>query len=283
MLNGQQKLHKNPSSGAPICRAVRKEHEHGRTTEGMNWPAPGEEPAVRTTILDDTTAGKSAAQRWAREKEAKVGAGVWMWRTYGSRSDDGGVGAAAVCKHGNEWRCRCSFLGTGRMEVFDAKLWAIGLALDVAIAKRETFQMHRVKTVAVLSVSQAAIRRPAQLEPGPGEQLVRRINRRARSLLGHGIATEFHWVPGHSSIPGNEEADHHANMARDASGNTVIERPYTSASNGASRISEGRSAARSQWEANKCSKHFSYRLKGKAGTKRPIPMTSVKPLAARFY
>jgi hypothetical protein len=30
-------------------------------------------------------------------------------------------------------------------------------------------------------------------------------------------------------------------------------------------------------------KHFSYRLKGKAGTKTAIPMTSVKSLAARFY
>jgi len=32
-----------------------------------------------------------------------------------------------------------------------------------------------------------------------------------------------------------------------------------------------------------CGKHFSYRLKGKAGTNRPIPMTSVRSLAARFY
>jgi hypothetical protein len=51
----------------------------------------------------------------------------------------------------------------------------------------------------------------------------------------------------------------------------------------ARRISEGRSAAKARWEADKCSKHFNYRLKGKAGTKRPIPMTSVKSLAARFY
>jgi len=40
---------------------------------------------------------------------------------------------------------------------------------------------------------------------------------------------------------------------------------------------------KARWEADKCSKHFSYRLKGKAGTKRTIPMTSVKSLAARFY
>ena len=48
-------------------------------------------------------------------------------------------------------------------------------------------------------------------------------------------------------------------------------------------ISEGRSAAKTKWEADKCSKHFSYRLKGKTGTKRPVPMTSVKSLATRFY
>jgi len=130
-----KELHSNRSSGTPICRVVRKEHEHGRTTEGINWPALGEEPAVRTTIHDHTAAAKSAAQRWARENKAKTRAGVWMWWTDGSRSDDGRVGAAVVCKHGNEWRSRCSFLGTGRLEVFDAELWAIGLALDVPINK----------------------------------------------------------------------------------------------------------------------------------------------------
>jgi hypothetical protein len=74
-----KELHSNPSSGVPICREVRKENEYGRTIEGMSWPAPGEEPAIRTTTLDDTAAGKSAARRWAREKEAKIGTGVWMW------------------------------------------------------------------------------------------------------------------------------------------------------------------------------------------------------------
>jgi len=152
-----KELHKNPSSGAPICRAVRKENEHGRTTKGINWLALGEEPVVRTTILDDTTAAKSAAQRWAREKEAKIGAGVWMWWTDGSRSDDGQVGAAALCKHGNEWRSRRSFLCTGRMQIFDAELLAIGLALDMAIEKRDTLEKHGVKTVTVFSDLQAAI------------------------------------------------------------------------------------------------------------------------------
>ena len=63
----------------------------------------------------------------------------------------------------------------------------------------------------------------------------------------------------------------------------MIEWPFTLASNRARRISEGRSAAKANWVANTCGKHFSYRLMGKVGTKRPILMTSVKLLAARYY
>jgi len=206
-----------------------------------------------------------------------------MWWTDGSRSHDGRVGAAAGCKHRNEWRFRCSFLGTGRMEAFDAKLWAIELALNVAIQNSKTLQKHGVKTVAVFSDLQPAIRRAAPLKPNPGQRLVRRINTRARSLLAHGIATKIHWVPGHAGIHRNEEADHQVNLARDTSGGTLMEWPYTSALNRARLISEGGSAAKAEWEADKCSKHFSYSLTGKAGTKRPIPMTSEKALAPRFY
>jgi len=86
-----QEIHHNPSSGAPICKVIRSEHEHGRITEGTDWPPLAEESVVRTTILDDTTAAKCAAQRWARENDAKVGAGVWMWWTDGSRSKEGRV------------------------------------------------------------------------------------------------------------------------------------------------------------------------------------------------
>ena len=48
-------------------------------------------------------------------------------------------------------------------------------------------------------------------------------------------------------------------------------------------ISEVNMAANAQWEANRCGKHYGYRLKGNAGSKRPIPTNSAKSPAARFY
>jgi len=277
-------VHDHPTSGAPVCRVITKEHERGREAETMRWPNPEEEPAVKTVILSEDTAAKKEAIRWAREREAKVGAGVWMWWRDGSRSDDGRVGAAAVCKHGDRWKAFRSHLGTGRMEVYDAELWAIGLALRESVRKRDTLQTHGVTKVAVFSDSQAAIRRTEHLEPGPGQPLARWIDRSSRTLREAGIETEIHWVLGHTGIPGNEEADRQANLAREGRRTgTVRERVYTSAANRTRRISEAKTAAKAEWEADKCSKHHGYRLKGKAGSKRPIPMNSVKPLAARFY
>ena len=36
-------------------------------------------------------------------------------------------------------------------QVFKAELWEIGLALEMALERRETLQVHGVKTVAVFS------------------------------------------------------------------------------------------------------------------------------------
>jgi hypothetical protein len=100
-----------------------------------------------------------------------------MWWTDGSRTDDGRVGAAAVCKHGDGWRSFRSHLGTGRMEVYDVELWAIGVTLSESVKKRERLMENGVTIVAVFSDSQAAIRRTEHLEPGPGQPLARLLTR----------------------------------------------------------------------------------------------------------
>jgi hypothetical protein len=162
-----------------------------------------------------------------------------MWWTDGSRSAASQVGARAVRKHKDERRSCSSYLSSGRKEVFDAKLEAIGHALDLAIENRETLQKHRMETVAIIRDPQAAIQHTAHLDPRPGLRLPRLINSRAQSLHCHGITTRIHWVPGNSGIPRNEDEDHQANIAQEATGSTVIEQPYTSASDCARSISEG--------------------------------------------
>ena len=77
-------VHDHPTSGAPICRVITKEHKPGREAETMRWPNPDEEPAVKTVIMSEDTAAKKEAIRGASEREAKVGAGVWMRWTDGS-------------------------------------------------------------------------------------------------------------------------------------------------------------------------------------------------------
>jgi len=94
-------VHDHPTSGAPICRDITEEHERGPEAETTRWANLDEEPAVKMVILSEDMVAKREAIHWAREREAKVGAGVWMWWTDGSQSDDGRVGAAAVCTHGD--------------------------------------------------------------------------------------------------------------------------------------------------------------------------------------
>jgi len=108
-----KKTYNHPMSGAPICRVIKKEHERGRQAETIHRPRLDKEPAVKTVILSDDTAVTTEAIRWATESEAKVSVGVWMWWTDGSRSNDGRAGAAAVCKHRNDWRAIRCHLGTG--------------------------------------------------------------------------------------------------------------------------------------------------------------------------
>jgi hypothetical protein len=108
----QKETYNHPTSGPPICRVIKKEHERGRAAETMRRPRPDEELAGKTVILSDDTVAKREAKCWARETEAKVGAEVLMWCTDRSRSDDGSVGGTAVCKHRDGWRALRSHLGT---------------------------------------------------------------------------------------------------------------------------------------------------------------------------
>ena len=86
--------------------------------------------------MDDTAAAKGAAHHWASEKEAMIGAGIGIWWTDRSQSDNGLVGTAAVCTPANDWSSCRSVPGSRPMGVFDGLLWVIEFALDVSIEER---------------------------------------------------------------------------------------------------------------------------------------------------
>ena len=149
----------------------------------------------------------------------------------------------------------------------------------------DTLQTRGVTKVPVFIDSQADIRRKEHLELRPGQPLARWINLSVRTLQEAGIETENHWPPVNTGIPGNEKADRKANLAREGRrSDTTRELGYrTSAANRKRRISETKTAAKAQCEADRCSKHHGYRLKGKPGRKRTIPLNGAKSLTARFY
>jgi ribonuclease HI len=113
-------------------------------------------------------------------------------------------------------------LVTGHTQVFDAELWANGLALYLTIPKRATSQRNGAKMVAIYSDSHTPFQEAEHLEPGTAQRLARRITRRALAFLAHITITVFNWVTGHFGISGHDKADSQANMARDAMGDTVI-------------------------------------------------------------
>ena len=100
------------------------------------------------------------------------------------------------------------------MEVLNAELWAIIVALQKSVTRVEALQAHRDTTVAVLGDLQAAIRLTVHLDPGPGQHLARAINKNARALHTHGIEIVIYWVPGHLGVTRNEEANCEANKTR---------------------------------------------------------------------
>jgi hypothetical protein len=77
------------------------------------------------------------------------------------------------------------------MEIFDAALWVIWIALKETVKRGETLHSQGVQNAMISSDSQAAIRRAAHLEIGPEQQLAQWINSEARALPDNGIEIEI--------------------------------------------------------------------------------------------
>ena len=130
----------------------------------------------------------------------------------GSKLDTGGVGAGITWKRDNIWRQKGYPLGSTK-EVFDAELYGIRNALDIAIKGgqllKRSLQLARYpyNRVIVLSDSQAALQRAQNDQLGPGQTLAIEIIAKAQLLRDEGAEVTLQWVPSHIGIEGNERAD----------------------------------------------------------------------------
>jgi len=141
----------------------------------------------------------------AAEKERQ---GLVMF-TDGSRMEDGAAGYAVAWKNGQTWKGIKTHMGYNQ-EAYDAECAALARALEEA--SRRNMPPERVT---IFSDAQAAIRRMASEEPGPGQMYALQARRHIAELRrkNPGIIIEIRWCPAHKGIEGNEKADKWAKLA----------------------------------------------------------------------
>jgi len=131
--------------------------------------------------------------------------------TDGSRMESGAAGYAVEWKNGLSWKGVKTHMGYNQ-EAFDAECVAIARALESA-SRRNTIP-DRVTSV---TDAQAAIRRIASDEPGPGQRYALEAREHITALRRAmpGIVIEVRWCPAHEGVEGNEKADEWAKLAAD--------------------------------------------------------------------
>ena len=236
---------------------------------------------TESTVLLEEPETLDAELLQEEEAEAKVEAekvrpGLTMF-TDGSRLDDGAVGYAVVWKnpHGLSWKGIKTHMGFNQ-EAYDAECAALARALEEA-ARRNTTP----ERITIFSDAQAAIKRMASDEPGPGQKYALQARKYIAALrkARPGITIEIRWCPAHKGVAGNEKADEWAKAAAEQPGN---HRPIPrSLANLKREISEKKWVEARQWEGGRTSKK-KYRL---PESQRPdgTAAGNTKRLASQFY
>jgi len=152
------------------------------------------------TIQEDEKTAKAEAEQ--------IRPGLTIF-TDGSRLDSGATGYAVAWQNGQSWVGIKNHMRYNQ-EAYDAECTALARALEEA-AKRQTV----LERITIFTDAQAAIRRMASQESGPGQKYAilarRHIAKLRRARLG--ITIEIRWCPAHKGVPGNEKVDEWAKIA----------------------------------------------------------------------
>lgn len=117
---------------------------------------------------------------------------------------NGHIGAAAVCTTTLE--TRSAYMGDERTStVYAGELQGISLALQIAQEDKDNGN-DRSKLL-IYTDNQAAIRFTAKPKGKSGAYLLKSITQQIEQLQSRGLVTEIRWVPAHTRIRGNEDAD----------------------------------------------------------------------------
>jgi len=183
-------------------------HRLSRLTNTLVHGGPTE-----STVLLEEPETLDAELLQQEEAEAKSEAertrpGLTMFAD-GSRLDDGATEYSVVLKRGLTWAGAKVHLGNNQ-EAYDAECAALAHALELA-TQRSTIP----ERVTIFSDAQAAIRRMASDEPGPGQQYALQARKHITTLrrARKGIVIEIRWCPAHKGVAGNEKADEWAKIA----------------------------------------------------------------------
>ncbi|CAD6940903.1 unnamed protein product [Tilletia laevis] len=176
--------------------------------------APWEESLLRHERVTVQLAGsggrnKEEAAEFHRREVAGQRLEVAVY-TDGSRQEDVRTGAGwAVHYDGDLWSRAKDFTGSTR-EVYDAEAIALwnGLRAGTELARR-----LKAESINIYSDNDSVLRSTASGTSTSSQRYIRAFIRRAKEWLDEGQdhTLRMEWVPGHTDVEGNEEADELAN------------------------------------------------------------------------
>jgi len=119
------------------------------------------------------------------------------------------AGYVVAWKEGQTWKGVKTHMGYNQ-EAFDAECAALARAL--ALARRRS---PAPEQVTIITDAQAAIKRRASDEPGPGQKYALEAREHIAALrrVAPDIAIEVTWCPAHEGAEGNAKADEWAKLA----------------------------------------------------------------------